>query len=200
MKFKIWEISMLIALVAAMLFGTLAASAQAGLSDNIIRLHVLADSDSSEDQELKLKVRDGVLEEVSQILEGATNREQAQEIIQENIDKIESAAVRIVAENGKSDDVTASIGQESYPTREYETFSLPAGEYTSLRVVIGSGQGHNWWCVVFPPVCSSTAIGDTAAVSLTDDQISLITEESGRYVVKFKTMEIIGEIMAFFQK
>ncbi|MGE4485455.1 MAG: stage II sporulation protein R [Oscillospiraceae bacterium] len=173
---------------------------QSELSDKLIRLHVVAASDSEEDQALKLEVRDKVLSELSMMLSGTTDREEALTIISENEDILREAASAVVNEAGVSDDVTVTLKNEDFPTRDYDTFSLPAGEYESLRIVIGEGEGHNWWCVVFPPICTEAAIDQgAAAVSLTDDEKKLITGENEGYVIKFKSIEIYEKIkMAIF--
>ena len=194
MKLKKWEIALIAALIFTFLLGAGLKKQQTDLSEKLIRLHVVANSDSDEDQALKLKVRDGILEDVRVVLDGVTERCEAVSLVEENLNEIIAGARETVLENGYDYDVTASIAVESFPTRDYDTFSLPAGEYTSLRVVIGSGGGHNWWCVIFPPLCVSAATdAEEAFNNLTDEQIRLITEDGPEYVLKFKSIELLDK-------
>ena len=195
-----WEWALLIALLVSFAWGTWADRTQQQLSDKVVRLHVLANSDSEADQALKRKVRDSVLEAASAILEGCPDRETAEQRLSAALPEIEDAArARIAAEGGKQT-VTAELRPTVFPTREYEDFTLPAGEYLALRVVLGEGEGHNWWCVVFPPLCAETtsSLSQTAmAAGLTEDDIALITESDG-YQLKFKTLELWEKLRAFF--
>lgn len=200
MKLKIWEISLITAVVITFLCGFMLTNEQKELSDKLIRLHVVANSDSETDQSLKLDVRDRILDDLTEILDGVTDRDQAVAIIEENLATVIESSLDEIADQGFDYDVSASITVESFPTREYDTFSLPAGDYTSLRVVIGAGEGKNWWCVVFPPICASAAIEtDIEAMSLSDEEISLITEESTGYVIKFKAIELFDKFISFFK-
>ncbi|MBQ8249132.1 MAG: stage II sporulation protein R [Clostridia bacterium] len=171
----------------------------AKLYDNIIRLHVLANSDSEEDQELKLKVRDGILDTVATLLDGVTDRTITENILSENLQAIESVAKKVLDDNSSTYTVSVTLTKEAYPTRDYENYTLPAGTYTSLRVLIGEAEGQNWWCVLFPQLC----IGKTEAVStlaviddsellevgLTPSQIRIIKGDSPDIVVKFRLLE-----------
>ncbi len=195
MKLKKWELALIAALVFTFIMGAGLRKEQADLSEKLIRLHVVANSDSDEDQALKLKVRDGILNDVAAILDGVTSREEAVRLVEENLDEILSGARDVVLENGYNYSVTASISVEKFPTRDYDTFSLPAGEYTSLRVVIGSGCGHNWWCVIFPPLCVSAATdAEEVFSSLSDEEMRLITEDGPEYVFKFKSIELLEKL------
>ncbi len=165
------------------------------LSDKLIRLHVIANSDEEFDQELKLKVRDSVLEYLSGELDGASSREDARSIITDRLPEIQSAAKLAVETAGYDYDVGAALGYEEYPTREYGGLSLPAGRYLSLRVTVGSGEGKNWWCVVFPPVCTAAATdGELAAMDFTSSEIALMTGRDRGYVIKFKLIELLEEL------
>ena len=167
--------------------------------DSCIRLHVIANSDSQSDQELKLKVRDKLLEYVSGY--DVNSKETALLRLNEDKTTLEKMAREVIAENGYSYDAKIEIGLENYPTREYEDFSLPAGEYTSVRVIIGEGNGQNWWCVLYPPLCTQAALSyDKDAcieVGLSSGQYDLITGANGRYKVKFKIVEMAAEIAGF---
>ena len=156
-----------------------------------MRLHVVAVSDSEEEQALKLNVRDAVIDYLSPILKDAENAEEAKKLIKDSIDGIAHAA-QGAAEGRK---VTVSLGRERYPTRAYEGFSLPAGEYESLRVVLGEGKGHNWWCIVFPPLCLSAAEAEQVQSVMSREDFGLITEDEG-YTLKFRIVELWGELTA----
>ena len=196
-----WEWALLIAILISFAWGTWADRTQQQLSDKVLRLHVLANSDSEADQALKLKVRDSVLETASAILEGCPDRETAEQRLSAALPEIEDAArARSAAEGGKQT-VTAELRPTVFPTREYEDFTLPAGEYLALRVVLGEGEGHNWWCVVFPPLCAETtsSLSQTAmAAGLTEEEVALITESDG-YQLKFKAVELWEKLMAYFR-
>lgn len=196
MKLKIWEISLMIAVVVAVLYGVVLDSDQSELSDKLIRLHVVANSDTDEDQELKLIVRDAVLEEIDGIMDGDETKAEAQEKIEGSLTVLQETVQETVTEQGDANSVAVTLEQEHFPTREYDTFSLPAGDYMSLRVSIGEAAGHNWWCVVFPPLCVAAAEGEETigASSLTDEEVALITGEDSGYVVKFKALEILDDI------
>jgi len=195
MKIKIWEIALFAALIVSVLVGTVSAR-QTELSENLIRLHVVANSDSEEDQSLKLAVRDGVLKKLGGILKGCTDKAAAEVLISENMDALIDAAEDVISEKGESFTVSSSIAEEVFPTVEYDTFTLPAGKYTSLRVVIGAGEGKNWWCVVFPPLCL-TAAEDTLSfeeLGISDETFRIISGESDEYVVKFKVLEWLSQV------
>ena len=195
-----WEWALLIAILISFAWGTWADRTQQQLSDKVLRLHVLANSDSEADQALKRKVRDSVLETASAILADCPDRETAEQRLSAALPEIEDAArARIAAEGGKQT-VTAELRPTVFPTREYEDFTLPAGEYLALRVVLGEGEGHNWWCVVFPPLCAETtsSLSQTAmAAGLTEEEVALITESDG-YQLKFKAVELWEKLMAYF--
>ena len=189
-RMKIWEISLLLALCFSLCLGTWAQAKQSSLSSSLVRLHVIAVSDDEYEQSLKLRVRDGVLSYISPKLRDVKSAQQAQEIIKNELDGIKAAAES--SAEGRSVEVTLS--QEYYPTRNYEKFSLPAGKYQSLRVILGEGEGHNWWCVVFPPLCISAAEQEQAVESMSEDMRGIVTEEDGSEY-KFRILELWGELM-----
>lgn len=165
--------------------------------DSVLRLHVIANSDSEEDQALKLKVRDEVLEISSAITAESKSRDEARENLEANLDIIEAAAREKIAAEGYGYDVSVVIGEEYYPTKEYESCSFPEGEYLSLRVIIGDGAGQNWWCCLFPPLCLSSASSVDnedafVSVGLTSEQYKIITEtDKPQYKIRFKILEVI---------
>ena len=186
----------LILLAASALSVTLCAVLQAQsqrMADKIIRLHVVANSDTSADQAVKLAVRDAVLREAGRVLDGAEDPKQA---VAAQLPALEAAANAELQRQGSEDLARVSFRRELFPTREYDTFSLPAGVYDSLRVTIGQGEGHNWWCVVFPPLCLSAAEAQEALETLGGDSAQLLAPaEDGGVVFKFRLLELWGELM-----
>lgn len=187
---KIWEISLLFALCVTLCTGLFAKAEQQKLSDELIRLHVIANSDSQSDQSAKLAVRDSVLEVLTPALEDAANINEAEKLINSELAKLCGVAERSLLQNGKFYNVRAELCRENYPTREYDGFALPAGSYLSLKIILGEGHGHNWWCVVFPPLCMTSAENEDAFSSLTEESSKLISSDSGEYRLKFRIIEI----------
>ena len=189
---RIVELALLLGTAVFLLTGAWALNTQRDLADRVVRLHVLANSDSEEDQALKLLVRDAVLERATALLEQTESRAEAEALLRESLPELETIAEETVRANGYSYAVTAELEDTSFPTKEYDGFSLPAGEYLALRILIGEGAGQNWWCVVFPPLCTAASadVPETAlAAGLTEDQVGLMTEEDSGYVLKFKAVE-----------
>lgn len=188
-------------LLAVMVIGLLPVKSESEIYDNVLRLHVIANSDSDADQSLKLTVRDRVLTEVSVMLSDVTTFEEASEMLsrRENIDALTSAAKEVVASEGYDYEVSISLDKEKYPRKNYEALCFPAGEYTSLRVQIGDAEGKNWWCVLFPELCLGAATSSDNEKSFieagfTPDQYKIVTESTEPvYEVRFKILEIIEE-------
>jgi len=190
-KLKFVEIALMLGVAVFLASGVLAVRTQDEISDKVVRLHVLANSDSDEDQALKLRVRDKVLERTTALLEQSADRREAEGRLRGDLLELERIAAEEITAAGYDYTVTAELTDTDFPTKEYDGFTLPAGEYLALRIVIGEGGGQNWWCVVFPPLCSSAAadVPVTAlAAGLSTDEVRLITEQDG-YVLKFKTVE-----------
>ena len=168
-----------------------AEATQVRLASQVIRLHVLANSDSEEDQALKLEVRDRVLETTSALLAGETEPQTAAILLDQHLDDIAQTAAQEISAQGHDDRVEVRLEQTWFPTRQYQGISLPAGNYLALRVLIGAAEGHNWWCVVFPNLCLP-AVSERAleASTLTPRQISLLQEEETSYVFRFKALEL----------
>ena len=195
MKKKLFSIFALLLAAAVLFTGYALSLEQQRLADKLIRLHVVANSDGVQDQTWKLQVRDVVLAETERILDG----EQAPlEALAENLAQIETAANQCLREQGSEETATVTLQKELFPTRQYETFSLPAGTYTTLRVTIGQGEGHNWWCVVFPSLCMSASMDDleeaAQTAGLSEGEIRLITEDSEGYELKFKSIELFQKL------
>lgn len=189
MKLKRWEIALLASLIAVLVFCALPIRAQNRLSEKLVRLHVVANSDTEEDQRLKLLVRDAVLSAA----DGADAEDETLPA------RLQAAAEQTLRENGCQDAVTVKRTRMWFDTREYATFSLPAGYYDALRVTIGVGEGHNWWCVLFPPLCAGVCEEDlteiAAQAGLTDDEIAFLCDEETPYVIRFKVVELWGKLL-----
>ena len=172
---------------------------EAALAESVIRLHVLANSDSAEDQALKLKVRDRVIEEIDGIFTDSENVVGAKSKIEGNIDFIKDIAKDEIRKNGYDYDVNVSLGMSDFPTKEYGNIILPAGSYEALKIEIGSAKGKNWWCVLFPPLCfvdetcvtpSSEAM-DKIEESLGEDGKEFVSKDKSSSVeFRFKTYEM----------
>ncbi len=172
------------------------------IPNHVIRLHILANSDSEQDQSLKIKLRDYILYNSRSLFEKAENKREAEHIVTTNLDKILKNAQGYVNSLGYDYKVSGKLEDNVYfSTRRYESFTLPAGNYTALRITIGKGQGHNWWCVMFPPLCFSAAEkhdGKQLSDVLSEDEYN-ITQNSEQYEYKFKIAEIYNDIKNFIK-
>ena len=161
-----------------------------------LRFHVLANSDSEADQKLKLAVKDAVILRISEGLNQCATKDEATSFIAENRSEIEETAKSVIARYGAEYTVDLTLTKEYYPRRTYGEVTLPAGEYDSVRILIGEAEGQNWWCVLFPQVCTDTATPAAERLSqagFTSAQIRLLTdEEKPEYRIKFKFLEIFG--------
>lgn len=191
-------------LIASVITAFLPVSGEEAIYRDVIRLHVLAESDSAEDQATKLRVRDAVLDTVSALTESAADFDDAYAMLSASVPDIEAAAAARARECGTDAAVTVEFGREVYPVRYYEGYALPAGEYMSMRVVIGEGAGHNWWCVLFPPMCRTTAVDTSSdeekffAAGFTPEEYRIIKKESPpKYRVRFKVLELLSETFGF---
>ncbi len=164
------------------------------LADKLLRLHVLANSDGAEDQSLKLRVRDRVLATAEPWLEEGADAADAEQILAGRLPELTRAAEAEIRAAGYAYPVQLSLGQSWFPTRTYDGFSLPAGQYRSLRVIIGEGAGKNWWCVVYPNLCTASVTERlpqaAARAGLTEQETFLILEDDENYVIKFKAIEL----------
>ena len=191
MKFMVMFCSMVI--ILAVVLTIFPINGEEEIYDNTVRLHVVANSDSQADQELKLEVRDEILEDMTEYLDDCNTKYEAELMLKKAKEQIEEAASETVNGNGFDYEVSVEIGDEYYPTREYEGVTLPAGTYCSVRVNIGEAEGQNWWCVLFPPLCVDAAEPRDKLVEagFTPSQIRVLTEtENPKYVLKFKILEI----------
>ena len=189
-RLKIWELSALVTLCVCLLTGLWAEGRQQRLAAGLVRLHVLAVSDEAEEQAVKLRVRDAVLRYLAPYLDGVKSADEAEAILSGKLDGVRAAAEQ--AAEGRT--VRVTLGDERYPTRDYAGFSLPAGRYRSLRVVLGEGEGHNWWCVVFPPVCLAAVQREAVRPVMNPEDYALITREDG-WQLRFRLVELWGELL-----
>lgn len=184
-------------LVCLVLIGMLVADKQM-LSENLIRLHVVADSDSAFDQSVKLQVRDAVIAALENDVQNIGDVQAAKVYLTSRLDELQTVANDVLRAAGSHDTATVTLCREAFPVRRYDTFSLPSGVYESLRVTIGSGEGQNWWCVVFPSLCVGAAVKDVAAgAGFSSNVTNAITGEEG-YEVSFFLLDCLGKLENFF--
>ena len=201
-KLRLWEAALLLAFGLTLTAGVWASASESALAGQVLRLHVVANSDSERDQALKLLVRDAVLAQAGGILDGVSDRRSAEQALTPHLDELARTAAEALAAEGCGDTVTVSLVDQWFPTKEYDGFSLPAGQYRALRVTVGEGQGRNWWCVVFPPLClgsvTEESVEAVAGEALSDGQVALITGQDGGYVLKFRFIEWWNELTRGF--
>ena len=194
-----WELAILLGIAALFAWGTALERQQQRIADNMIRLHVVANSDSAEDQAVKLLVRDAVLETAAPYLGAAGSSAEARRQLEGILPKLCNIANETLRQNGNTDTATVSLRRELFGTRHYDGFSLPGGYYDSLRVTIGAGEGHNWWCVVYPQLCMS-AVSEQKAVAvmggMDQEDTAVLT---GEYEFRFRSLELFEDILGFFR-
>ena len=157
------------------------------LSNDVLRVHILANSDSAADQSLKLAVRDSVLEHCSQYFDNCEDKNEALMVTQEHLDEIERVAAREIRAHGFDYSVKAEVGQAYFNTRRYDGFTMPAGWYDSLRLTIGNGGGKNWWCVMYPALCVGAACEDKMKEDLSEGEYRVVTSDQLDF--RFKLVE-----------
>ncbi|MDR2359984.1 MAG: stage II sporulation protein R [Oscillospiraceae bacterium] len=188
-KFNVKYVLIALAVLITVAYSARLESEQTELSRKLIRLRVVANSDSDADQKYKIEIRDRILTGIAPILSGATGSEEAAARLR--------AAIPALAQEYPDCEIT--LQRRNFPEREYDTFTLPAGEYNSLQITIGAGKGENWWCVLFPPLCVEAVSAEDldaedAFAMLGDEQVRFIKGKSGEYKIKFRILEIIAEI------
>lgn len=182
-------------LITVVLSVTSFASACADIRQDVLRMHVIANSDSEADQTVKLQVRDAVLEAGETLFDGSLTAADAGQILQEDVDALEHAANRVLAENGFAYSAQVEIGKDFFATRTYDgTATLPAGEYMAVRVILGAGQGQNWWCVMFPPMCLPAAESEAQLEDVLTDREEKIVESNPKYEARFKIVEFFEKL------
>lgn len=202
MKRRVFALILVTILVLSAGYVCRAALQQRTLAAKLIRLHVVANSDSAADQALKLQVRDAVLERVSALTAACEDSQAAYLVLEENLPQLQQTAAETVRDEGFDEPVTVTLTEESFPTRYYDSFTLPAGTYQSLRVRIGDAEGHNWWCVVFPSLCAAATSEEfeqsAEAGHFTDEETEYISGGEEEYVLKFKTLEYLQKLLGLF--
>lgn len=202
MKKAIKRVAICFMLAALVWCGTLIADRQR-LNHQLIRLHVVANSDSDEDQWRKLLVRDAIMEYLHQELKNVTDVELAKQYIHEKLPQLKEIAEKTLFLAGCKENVEVSLAKEAFDRRDYDTFSLPAGMYEALRVVIGEGEGENWWCVVFPGLCvpATTEGFDTMAVGagFPEPLTGALSRKEG-YTVRFMFLDTLGRMEICWMK
>lgn len=207
--FKFFIILILLLLYIFLSANSYAINMSNEIASSLLRLHVIANSNSEEDQNLKLKVRDALLDYMSKNLFNVSSKEDAIALISQNKDELTKIAKKIINEEGYNYDVNISIENTYFPTKNYYDISLPSGYYDSVRVKIGTASGNNWWCVMFPPLCftdsSSGALADNGEgyleSSLSEDAYTLISDSSSESVsFKFKILELFSSSNIFTAK
>ena len=201
---KILRILTVLTLISFLALSVLPIHGEEAIYENVIRLHVLANSNEAEDQGLKLRVRDAVLDRLSPSLGSCRTREEAAAVILSMEEEIGQVATETLRAAGCDDGVTVTLAEEGYPEKRYESLCFPAGTYLSLRVCIGEAEGENWWCVLFPAICTSVATVSKkeaedafVAVGFTPEQYRIITEtDQVTYRVKFKFLEFFESVFA----
>ena len=201
---KIFRILIVLSVVCLVVVSVLPIHGEDGIYENVIRFHVVANSDSEADQALKLQVRDAVLEFCAPVLGECQSRAEAVDAVLSIRDEIEVVATETLLAAGCDDGVRVELGEEIYPEKRYESLCFPSGTYLSLRILIGEAEGQNWWCVLFPPICMSAATASKEAaeeafiaVGFTPEQYRIITEtDRVNYKIKFKLLEFFESAFA----
>lgn len=213
-KIKIRLVAMIFSLISIILVMTMSINAEAkkinlaskSYKNKLIRFHTIANSDSDEDQELKLKVRDEVIKYLKPKLDKSSSITESERIIKQEYSNLEKISKNVILKNGYNYDVKIGIDYSNFPTKQYSNIVLPAGKYKALKIIIGEGKGKNWWCVMFPPLCfvdEESGVIDKKTDKklkevLTKEEYELITQknqsEVGKVKMKFKIVEIIEKI------
>ena len=189
------KISIAVGLTVAIIFSICSfAKTSEKICSDVLRLHVIANSDSSVDQNLKLRLRDYILQEGKDVFDGSVNVNNAVAKLEPRIGELEESANEFVKNSGFDYSVKITLSNEYFTTRTYDTVTLPAGKYLALRVVIGSGEGHNWWCVMFPPMCVPAADKKDEIENVFSEKEIKLVESKPKYEPRFKVIEIYEEI------
>ena len=190
-RFRPWETAALLSLCLTLLWGCWANARQRSIASGLVRLHVIAASDEEAEQALKLRVRDAVLAYLRPVLSETKSAEDARALLRQELPALARTAQ--AAAEGRS--VRLILGREDYPLRRYGGFSLPAGRYESLRVVLGEGEGQNWWCVIFPTLCLDAGETEALEAALGPEDYAFITGEEG-FSLRFRLVELWGELLS----
>ena len=198
-RWQLLELSLLVGLLVALLWGMWSVKEQQRLADKVVRLHILANSDSDADQALKLRVRDAVVEAAAGWLDSAADTGEALELARASLPRLEEVAQRTVTEAGYTYPVTVELCRMYFTTRQYDAVTLPAGTYEAVRVTIGAGAGRNWWCVVYPPLCAGAAADRQTMADVLDPGGQALVQNGNRFTVKFKIVEWMEALLGLFR-
>ena len=201
-KYARWiELGLLLIMAVLLAYMTWLERQQQAVSDELIRLHVVAESDGQEDQQIKLSVKDAVLRIVEPMLSDAETKEEAQKILLENQLLLKETANGVLISHGKAATAEISFKRELFGTRDYGDFSLPGGYYDALKIVLGGGEGKNWWCVVYPQICTMAVSESYALPVMGTENIAewIIYEDESDYEFRLKMVELFENLMGWFR-
>lgn len=193
---KLFLLGLCIVLITGFTFAKLRTDEPKNMSDKLIRFHVIANSDLDEDQAVKLKVRDAILEDVGPKLSKSSSRDESLKILEENLNNIESIANRVLSKEGEDYRANAILGNFNFPIKKYGTITLPAGEYKALRVVLGEGEGKNWWCVMFPPLCFIDITRGLTSAKTDSELKKVLNDEEVESITAFKQQSVNAQTVA----
>lgn len=189
------EISVAVALVAAVFVSSAGfGKACERVRGEVVRLHILANSDNEEDQRVKLLVRDALLERGGELFSGEVSKENAEKCLAENADSLKETALSVLRDNGFDYGVDIRLVEEYFTTRTYGDYTLPAGRYSAIKVLLGNAEGHNWWCVMFPPLCLPAASEKAEIDTVLGEDGAHLIESGSKYEIRFKIVEIIESL------
>lgn len=197
------EMALLLAFAFTALWGAGSAQKQENLAGKMVRLHVIAQSDSDADQAVKLLVRDNVLSFTQGLLKGVSGVDAAEKVIESHLPDIQRIANATLAESGCDYTAEAEVKVTEFPEKTYDSFALPGGKYLALRVLLGEAEGKNWWCVVYPPLCTASAVEweETAEkAGLSGEEIALMKRENTHYEIRFKVVELWQKLRIYMGK
>lgn len=201
MKLKIIEISVFTAFIFCIIATLSFDNSFSGIREKVLRLHVIANSDSVEDQSLKYAVRDEILSDGENVFKGSDTALEAEEKIGQSLSFLKDTAESVVESSGYDYKVNVEIARTYFPTRQYGDITLPAGYYNAVRVIIGEGKGKNWWCVMFPPLCLPSATKDNPDLQdvLSEKELDYVSSEN-KYEIRFWIVEKYYELKGKFVK
>lgn len=197
------ELALLLAFAFTALWGAGSAQKQEKLAEKMVRLHVIARSDSESDQAVKLLVRDNILSFTQGLMKGVSGVDAAEKVIESHLPDIQRIANATLAESGCVYTAKAEVKVTEFPEKTYDSFALPGGKYLALRVLLGEAEGKNWWCVVYPPLCTASAVEweETAEkAGLSGEEIALMKRENTHYEIRFKVVELWQKLRIYIGK
>ena len=193
-SFKMFNIALCFALISAVLLSLADFDAKCDdLRNNVLRLHIIANSDTDADQDLKLKIRDEILSKSADLFEKTDDINSAKKVAYKKLNEFQKIAEQVIADNGYDYSVSAKLDKSFFETRVYDDFTLPAGIYDSLIITVGEGKGKNWWCVIFPEICIPAASKGDLTDTVSKDSAT-VAKSQKRYKAEFKIVEVYEKI------